>query len=30
MFYNINQGIIEDFTNQGIKDLKGKKANTPL
>ena len=30
MFYNINQGIIEDFTGRGLIDLKNKEANTPL
>jgi tRNA nucleotidyltransferase/poly(A) polymerase len=30
MFYNVNKGIIEDFTNMGIEDLKAGIIRTPL
>ena len=30
MFYNINEGKVEDFTGKGIQDLKGRILRTPL
>lgn len=30
MFYNINKGIVEDLTNQGVSDMKTRIARTPL
>lgn len=30
MFYNINQGIVEDLTGKGIEDMKQRIARTPL
>lgn len=30
MFYNINEGKVEDFTGKGIEDLKNKILRTPL
>jgi len=30
LFYNINTGEIEDFTNRGIEDLRAKLIRTPI
>lgn len=30
MFYNINEGKVEDFTNRGISDMQQRVARTPL